>query len=54
VVLMSAQAQTVPDIAQLLDFWQFALFAAIAYVRAATGRAGVPVRQVCLELPQRG
>jgi len=36
------------------DFWQYAMFAAIAYVRAAAGRAGVPVRQVCQELPQRG
>jgi hypothetical protein len=36
------------------DFWQYAMFAAIAYIRAAAGRAGVPVRQVCQELPQRG
>jgi hypothetical protein len=36
------------------DFWQYALFAAIAYIRAAADRAGVPVRQVCQELPQRG
>jgi hypothetical protein len=34
------------------DFWQYALFAAIAYIRAAAERAGVPVRQVCQELPQ--
>ena len=34
------------------DFWQYALFAAIAYVRAAADRAGVPVRQVCQELSQ--
>jgi hypothetical protein len=27
------------------------LFAAIAYIRAAADRAGVPVRQVCQELP---
>src|SRR6266700_6245420 len=26
------------------DFWQYALFAAIAYIRAAASRAGVPVR----------
>ena len=32
------------------DFWQYALYAAVAYVRAAAGRAGVPVRQVCQEL----
>jgi hypothetical protein len=35
------------------DFWQYALYAAVAYVRAAAGRAGVPVRQVCQELAQR-
>jgi hypothetical protein len=27
------------------DFWQYALYAAVAYIRAAAGRAGVPVRQ---------
>ncbi len=32
------------------DFWQYALYAAVAYIRAAAGRAGVPVRQVCQEL----
>jgi hypothetical protein len=36
------------------DFWEYALFAAIAYIRAAADRAGVAVRQVCQELPQRG
>ena len=25
------------------DFWQYAMFAAIAYIRAAADRAGVPV-----------
>jgi hypothetical protein len=35
------------------DFWQYALYAAIAYIRAAAGRAGMPVRQVCQELAQR-
>ncbi|HEY6311944.1 MAG TPA: hypothetical protein VIY52_14225 [Streptosporangiaceae bacterium] len=34
------------------DFWQYALFAAVAYVRAAAGRAGVPVRQACQDLAQ--
>jgi len=34
------------------DFWQYALFAAVAYIRAAASRAGVPVRQVCQELAQ--
>jgi hypothetical protein len=36
------------------DFWQYALLAAIAYIRAAADRSGVPVRQVCQELLQRG
>jgi hypothetical protein len=35
------------------DFWQYALFATIAYLRAAASRAGVPVRQVCQDLAQR-
>ena len=35
------------------DFWQYALYAAVAYIRAAAERAGVPVRQVCHELAQR-
>ncbi len=35
------------------DFWQYALYAAVAYIRAAAGRAGVPVPQVCQELAQR-
>ncbi len=35
------------------DFWQYALYAAVAYVRASAGRAGVPARQVCHELAQR-
>ena len=35
------------------DFWQYALFATVAYIRAAVGRAGVPVRQVCQDLAQR-
>jgi hypothetical protein len=35
------------------DFWQYALYAVVAYVRAAAGWAGVPVRQVCQELAQR-
>jgi hypothetical protein len=32
------------------DFWQYALYAAVAYIRAAADRAGVPVRQACQEL----
>ncbi len=35
------------------DFWQYALWAAVAYIRAAASRAGVPVRRVCQELAQR-
>ena len=35
------------------DFWQYALFAAVAYIRAAAGRVGVPVRQACQDLAQR-
>jgi hypothetical protein len=35
------------------DFWQYALYAVVAYIRAAAGRAGVPVRQACQELAQR-
>jgi len=34
------------------DFWQYALFAAVAYIRAAATRAGVPVRQACQDLAQ--
>jgi len=35
------------------DFWQYALYAAVGYIRAAASRAGAPVRQVCQELAQR-
>src|SRR5205809_8098406 len=35
------------------DFWQYALFATVAYLRAAASRAGVPVRRVCQDLTQR-
>ncbi len=35
------------------DFWQYALLAAVAYVRAAASRAGVPVRQACQDLAGR-
>jgi hypothetical protein len=42
---------TVPDLLdevawwQADDFWQYALFAAVAYIRAAADRAGVPIAQ---------
>jgi hypothetical protein len=32
------------------DFWQYAMFAAVACIRAAASRAGVPIRQACKEL----
>jgi hypothetical protein len=35
------------------DFWRYALFAAVAYVRAAASRAGVPLSQACQDLAQR-
>ncbi len=35
------------------DFWQYALYAAVAYIRAAAHRAGVSVSQACQELTQR-
>ena len=35
------------------DFWQYALHAAVAYIRATAERAGVPVHQACQELAQR-
>jgi hypothetical protein len=35
------------------DFWQYALYAAIAYIRAAAGRAGVPVPQAGQDLALR-
>jgi len=34
------------------DFWQYALFAAVAGIRAAASRAGVPGRQACQDLTQ--
>ena len=35
------------------DFWQYALFAAVAYIRAAASRAGVPVGQARQDLAHR-
>jgi hypothetical protein len=32
------------------DFWEYALYAAVAYIRAAASQAGVPVRQACQDL----
>ena len=35
------------------DFWQYAFYAAVAYIRAAASQAGVPVRQACQDLASR-
>jgi hypothetical protein len=35
------------------DFWQYAMYAAVAYIRAAASRAGVPVPQACRDLDER-
>jgi hypothetical protein len=35
------------------DFWQYALYAAVAYIRAAASRAGVPVPQACRDLVEQ-
>lgn len=32
------------------DFWQYALYAAVAFIRLAASAVGVPVSQVCREL----
>jgi len=34
------------------DFWQHAMYAAVAYIRGAASRAGVPARQACQDLDQ--
>jgi hypothetical protein len=34
------------------DFWQYAMYAAVACIRAAS-RAGVPVREACQDLDER-
>ena len=34
------------------DFWRYALFTAVAYIRAAADRAGAPARQACQQLAQ--
>ncbi len=35
------------------DFWQYALLAAVLYIRAAADRAGTPVAQACQELTRQ-
>src|SRR5215469_2596232 len=53
------QGGTEPDLLdevawwQTDDFWQYALFATIAYIRAAASQAGTPVRQACQYLAER-
>ena len=53
------QGGTEPDLLEEVtwwqadDFWQYALFAAVPYIRAAASRAGVPVRHACQDLAQR-
>ena len=34
------------------DFWEYALYAAVSYIRAVASQAGVPVRQTCQDLAQ--
>jgi hypothetical protein len=36
------------------DFWEYALYAAAAYIRAAASQAGVPIRQACQGLARPG
>jgi hypothetical protein len=51
-----AAAGTEPDLLdevaswQTDDFWQYAMYVAVAYIRAAASRAGVPVREACQDL----
>ena len=35
------------------DFWQYAMYAAVAYIRAAASRAGIPMRLACQDLDER-
>ena len=35
------------------DFWQYAMYAAAAFIRAAASQASVPVRDVCQDLSKR-
>ena len=50
---------TEPDLLQEVaywqtdDFWQYATYAAVAYIRAVASRAGVPVSQACQDLSER-
>ena len=59
VLAAALQGGTEPDLLEEVgwwqadDFWQYALFAAVAYIRAAASRAGVPVPQACQDLARR-
>jgi hypothetical protein len=35
------------------DFWQYALFATVAYIRAGANWGGVPASRACQQLAQR-
>lgn len=54
----AAHGGTEPDLLdevaawQAGDFWQYAIYAAVACIRAAASRAGVPVRQACRDLDE--
>ncbi|MGH3249844.1 MAG: hypothetical protein ACRDOI_27090 [Trebonia sp.] len=50
-----AQPDLLDEVAswQTDDFWQYAMYAAVAYIRAAASRAGVPVPQACRDLVER-
>ncbi|MHB1431447.1 MAG: hypothetical protein ACYCVZ_04955 [Streptosporangiaceae bacterium] len=62
VILAAAalRAGTEPDLLdevswwQTDDFWRYALYAAVAYIRLAASQVGVPVSQVCRELAGSG
>ena len=49
---MTAQ-HGVLQVSQAGDFWQYAMFATIACLRAAADRADVPSSQVCQQLTER-
>jgi len=59
VLAAALHGETEPDLLdevawrQTDGFWQYAVFVAVAYIRAAASRAGVPVRQACQDLAQR-
>jgi hypothetical protein len=58
VLAAAVQGGTGPDLLEEVaywqsdDFWQYAAYAAVAYIRAAADRADVQVPQVCHELEQ--